>query len=239
MPNNKTIDNGVNPDFTVATNEIAGVDWQYTKVVWGADGVANLVSAANPMPVVDASLTKAEDAVHASGDLGVMMLGVRKDTATGLESNDGDYGPFLIDSQGRLHVNIGVAPAASRTTDAIAAAVQMDAIMQGSTARTPAWAAISGATNGNNTLVAAQGAGLKILVHSMFLVAAAAVSVKFQSAAGGTDLTGAMPLAANSGFSLGFSQAGHFAPTAANALLNMVLNGAVQVSGALCYTAIS
>lgn len=239
MADNPVVDNGVLADFTVAADDIAGALYQYVKLAFGADGILNVVDSTHPIPVVDASLTKAEDAVHASGDLGVMTLGVRKDTATGLESNDGDYAPFLVDSSGRLHVNVGQVPAASRLTDSVAIAHQMDAIMQGLTARTPAWAAISGATNGNNTLVTAQGAGLKILVHSMTLVAAGAVSVKFQSGAGGTDLTGAMPIAANGGFELPFSPVGHFAPTAANTLLNMVLNAAVQVSGCLCYTAIS
>lgn len=36
---------------TVATDDIGGVHYQRTKPVWGADGVATDVSAANPLPV--------------------------------------------------------------------------------------------------------------------------------------------------------------------------------------------
>lgn len=52
------------------------------------------------------NLGKAEDAVHASGDTGVMALAVRQDTATALAANN-DYIPLIVDSSGRLHVNVG------------------------------------------------------------------------------------------------------------------------------------
>lgn len=48
-------------------------------------------------------LGKAEDSVHASSDTGVMMLGVRKDTATALAA-DGDYIPLIVAADGALHV---------------------------------------------------------------------------------------------------------------------------------------
>lgn len=51
------------------------------------------------------SLGKAEDAVHSSGDVGVMALAVRKDSPTQLAGTDGDYSPMITDSAGRLHVN--------------------------------------------------------------------------------------------------------------------------------------
>lgn len=52
-------------------------------------------------------LGKLEDAVHASGDLGVMSLAVRKDTATALAGADGDYAPVEVDASGRMWVNVG------------------------------------------------------------------------------------------------------------------------------------
>lgn len=52
------------------------------------------------------SLGKAEDAVAASGDTGVMALAVRADTAAATGAN-GDYVPLLTDSTGRLHVATG------------------------------------------------------------------------------------------------------------------------------------
>lgn len=72
------------------------------------------------------NLGKAEDAPHASGDVGVMALGVRQDTATALGAN-GDYVPPIFDASGRLHANVGlVTPGTAATNlgkaeDAVAA----------------------------------------------------------------------------------------------------------------------
>jgi len=53
------------------------------------------------------SLGKAEDAAHSNGDVGVMALGVRKDTAAALAGSDADYHPFLLDASGRVWCNVG------------------------------------------------------------------------------------------------------------------------------------
>jgi hypothetical protein len=95
-------------------------------------------------------------------------------------------------------------------------------------------AIISAASSGDNTLLAAQGASNSICVTSLFLIAASAVNVRFESGAGGTALTGVMSLAANSGFVLPYNPDGWF-ETGDNALLNLELGGAVQVSGAFTY----
>lgn len=47
-------------------------------------------------------LGKAEDAPHASGDTGVMSLGVRSDTAAASSGTTGDYEPFHTDSVGAM-----------------------------------------------------------------------------------------------------------------------------------------
>lgn len=49
------------------------------------------------------NLGKAEDAAHITGDVGVMMLGVRNDNFTTLTSDEGDYSPFQLDQFGRLY----------------------------------------------------------------------------------------------------------------------------------------
>ena len=74
--------------------------------------------------VAAADLGKAEDAVHGSGDTGVMMLAVRDDTPVGLAA-DGDYIPLTTDSVGRLHVtdpNAGAGSPTGPTTDAATSA---------------------------------------------------------------------------------------------------------------------
>jgi hypothetical protein len=51
------------------------------------------------------SLGKSEDAVHSTGDVGVMILGVRRDTpGTGVGA-DGDYVNFSTDGNGRLYTS--------------------------------------------------------------------------------------------------------------------------------------
>lgn len=49
-----------------------------------------------------ANLGKAEDAVHTSGDVGVMALGVRNDNDAVRTSANGDYSPLSTDDTGRL-----------------------------------------------------------------------------------------------------------------------------------------
>jgi hypothetical protein len=95
------------------------------------------------------------------------------------------------------------------------------------------FASVSASSSGNNTLVAAT-AGSKIRVLNVVLIAASAVTVAFQSGAGGTALTGTMSLAANGGFAPGYDPHGHF-ETAAGSLLNLSLGSAVQVSGWIKY----
>jgi hypothetical protein len=51
-------------------------------------------------------LDKAEDAAHASGDRGLMLLAVRADTATALAGTDGDYIPLIVGSDGALYARL-------------------------------------------------------------------------------------------------------------------------------------
>lgn len=50
------------------------------------------------------NLGKAEDAAHTTGDVGVMALSVRSNTAAATSGTDGDYQPLITDTNGRLHV---------------------------------------------------------------------------------------------------------------------------------------
>jgi len=97
-------------------------------------------------------------------------------------------------------------------------------------------AAISVATSGDNTLVAAV-AGKKIKVLSVKLIVSGAVDLCFESGAGGEALTGVMSMAQDgNGFVLPATQPGfHWFETAAGQALNLDLSDAVQVSGCLSY----
>ncbi len=91
-------------------------------------------------------------------------------------------------------------------------------------------------TNGDNTIVAAS-SGRRIRVLALFLVSGGATTVRFESGAGGTALTGQMDLVAQSTVVLPFNPSGWF-ETAAGELLNMELSAGVSVDGGLVYTEI-
>lgn len=52
------------------------------------------------------TIERAEDAAHASGDKGLMMLGVRNDASAIMTSDDGDYSALTVDASGALRVTI-------------------------------------------------------------------------------------------------------------------------------------
>jgi hypothetical protein len=114
------------------------------------------------------------------------------------------------------------------------AVLATDKLVDGTTQLTPKFAAIAASASGNNTLVAAV-TGKKIRVLAYNIIGNGAVNAKFQTGAGGTDLTGLKYIAAaGGGICAPFNPAGWF-ETAAGALLNLNLSGAVAVGGELVY----
>ena len=96
------------------------------------------------------------------------------------------------------------------------------------------FAIIDAATLGDNTLVAAV-TGKRIRVLSLYLVASGgAITIRFESGAGGTALSGQMAFLANGVLSLPYNPAGWF-QTAAAVLLNLELSAATSVDGGLTY----
>lgn len=91
----------------------------------------------------------------------------------------------------------------------------------------------------DNTLIAAQtdpetGASCKIRVMAVYIHAVTAVAARFESATGGTALTGVMSLGATSGICLPYNPDGWF-ETLKGELLNLELGGTVQVSGCIVW----
>lgn len=91
---------------------------------------------------------------------------------------------------------------------------------------------INTAASGNTTL-ATPATGKKIKVISYVIVSGGTVNVKFRSTTTG-DITGPMPLVANTGVSSGDSEYYHF-KTVASEALQINLSAAVQVSGHFTY----
>lgn len=103
----------------VATDEIAGAQYQRMKLTLGGEGVNDGdVSSSNPLPVtggltdaqlmaspvpVSTSAAYAEDTPHVSGAVGNLMLAIRSDSDSPT-ANDGDYTILKLDEEGRLKV---------------------------------------------------------------------------------------------------------------------------------------
>ncbi len=93
-------------------------------------------------------LGKAEDAAHASGDTGVAVLAVRRDTAAHGVSADGDYATLNVNSAGRLWASATIDAALPAGTNAIGTVTAVgtaahDAAISGNPVRMAARAASS------------------------------------------------------------------------------------------------
>lgn len=133
-----------------------------------------------------ASLGKAEDAAHATGDTGVMMLGVRKDTPGSLSGADLDYTPPQMTSSGGMRVAISEsgndavvtvgADARSNTLWGIAAQ-NMNHVYNGTT-----WDRARGDTTGSDVHVVPKTSGGLTTYH---LVSAATTNASVVKASAG------------------------------------------------------
>lgn len=132
-------------------------------------------------------------------------------------------------------VTLPATPAGTNLIGTVNAQLDASTMRDGAgTALTPKFAIIDAASSGDNTLVSAV-TSKKIRVHALYLVSAGTVTVRFESGASGTALSGQMNLVANTGFVLPFNPVGWF-ETAVTTLLNLELSGAVSVDGGLQYT---
>lgn len=102
----------------------------------------------------------------------------------------------------------------------------------------PKFAVIDAATSGDNTIVAAvTGKKIRVLAGSLTMTGTA-VTIRFESAASGTALTGQMTPAQGQTIPLPFCPVGHF-ETIAGQLLNLELGGAQSVDGWLVYVEVT
>jgi len=89
----------------VASDDVAGVQFQRVKFTLGADGVNDGdISFANPMPTDINAYFKSEDTAATSGDKGLPLLAMRQLADSTSTDADGDYTLFKIDEEGRLKV---------------------------------------------------------------------------------------------------------------------------------------
>lgn len=114
------------------------------------------------------------------------------------------------------------------------AASETGVVFDGVTPLLPKFVAVDKASSGDNEVVAAV-TGKKIRVLAGLLVmTGTAVTIRFESGAGGTALTGQMTPTQGNVIPLAFCPLGHF-ETAPGAALNLELGGAQSVDGWLVY----
>lgn len=110
MSKNVTLNPG-SGGITTATDVLSGdIHAQRIKLMLGAEGVdGGDVSAANPLPISNEGLTdiasaiRATDSPYTNGDVGIFVLGKRRDTDSTMVA-DGDYSGLNLDEAGRLKV---------------------------------------------------------------------------------------------------------------------------------------
>jgi hypothetical protein len=214
----------------VGTDKIDGIDYQIIKLAIGANGEIFLISNANPMPIDVKSLPVDENGAIG----GVKLLGKYWNDSSfrelGAEATDWGFAlPVLIAN----YLGTNDVPVAWSATASVGAIDNTALVNNGPNTCDRKSVAISCSGSGNNTVVAAV-PDYKIRVLALSLSASAAVNAKFQSGAGGTDLTGLYYLAANGGMVLPYNKLGWF-ETGVNALLNLNLSGAIPVGGCITY----
>lgn len=202
------------------TNNIGDVD-AIQSGTWtvdlGATDNAVLDAIAASLAIVDDPIFT-DDAAFTPGTSKVLAIGAQADEDSTDSVDEGDVGALRMTLERKL-----------RTV----AALDSAAMQSGNDQVTPKFAAIAASSSGDNTLVAAV-ASKKIRVLSYYFTANGTVTVRFESGAGGTALSGQMDFIVNTGIVIPFSPVGHF-ETATNTLLNLELSGAVEVAGGLTY----
>lgn len=167
------------------------------------------------------SLGKAEDAAHSTGDVGVMALAVRTDTAAARAGSDADYAPLEVDAIGRLHAN----------------ATQIsDAVYDGTTLCTVKRFHVVTSTNGADLIAAVASKKFRILSFAIFSISGTITRFWLEDS-DGTDIFGSstgLPLeedsgAAPPGFILNHNPHGWFQSPTANKDLHIGLTAAQTV----------
>jgi hypothetical protein len=106
-----------------AATSLTDTNGDYTPIATDSNGrlfINAISSIFSVTPGTTATaLGKAEDAAHASGDTGVMVLCVRQDTEAALATTNGDYIPCATDATGRMWTNTEL-PAAAALADTTA-----------------------------------------------------------------------------------------------------------------------
>lgn len=226
----------------IDTRTVTGGDHRQVMVIGdpATDTAVAPVSATDGLKV-DPANTLADEATFTTGSNKVVPIaGIYNSTPDTLAT--GKAGALQMTTSRGLHVSLRnedgtpVSAATAANTDSITAKLATDALQNGLTAVTPKFAVIQASAVGNNTIIAAV-TSKKLRVLAYNFIANGTVNAKFQSGAGGTDLTGLKYCVANSGICAPFNPVG-WIETASGALLNLNLSAAIAVGGEIVYAEI-
>ncbi len=250
------------PSAVANTDRVDGV-WttQGALTVAGVDGTTPRAVAVNASGQLEVDISAQQlspivisGTVTADAGTGTMNVDITAQTVGALSvdlgSNndvtvDGSVAHDAVDSGGLGPVKIGGrAQEPTAQPDEVADEDRVDALydrngyqrMRGDF--DVASAVINDAVSGDNTIVAAQTAGKRIAVWSMFVVSDGTVDVRFEDGVAGAFLTGQIPLQTREGFT---HAAGGMVPLwigSAATLLNLELSAAVNVHGHLSYSVV-
>lgn len=197
----------VRDDTTPAA--LSGTDGDYEPL--HTDGNGNLwVSLGTQLSSSEDEVAAVGNAAHDAADSGnPVKFGGRAQSPTAAvdEVADNDRVDALFDRQGRLANWMGYDVKSADINDS---------------------------TSGNNTIVAAAGAGIRIAVLGCMIISDGTVDVRWEDGASGTAKTGQIPLQAREGFVMPIGPQPWFVGSA-NTLLNLELSAAVNVHGIVSY----
>ncbi len=222
---------------TIGSDDIGGVKFQRIKQILGGDGT-NSGDAASGAGAVGATVPRV---TLGSDDPAVASLGIIDDwdnTASDGASVSGDTAHDAVDAgepvkmggKAQAHLAAPDEVADNDRVNALFDRVGRQAVYQGYQLKS---AIINDNTSGNNEIVAAV-ATKRVRVLAVAIVSDGTTDVRFESGAGGTALTGQIPLQVREGYTISNSW-GLFETTAVNTALNLELTAAVFVHGWVTY----
>ena len=154
--------------------------------------------------------------------------------ATGDEANDAPDAGNPIKTGGRAQAMFAVAEQASADNDRVDALYDRNGYQRVRGELFPQSAVISDALSGDNEIIGTPGANLRLAIYGYTMIADGTVLAAWESAAGGTALSGRMSFQAREGVSVSPGPVPLFV-CAANQALNLELSAAVAMQGHVTY----
>mgnify|MGYP001583137395 CR=1 FL=1 len=211
MADNVLVDNGDEANFTFASDDIGGAQYQYVKIAYGVDGTASIVNGTTDLDTGGGTDTRPVVGILLAASGGAVAL-----------PGDATYG---------AKVQITSIPAAAATTDTVGVSLRTDKISNNLTELTPKFFSETVTAADTDEELVALVSAKKIRVLALAVqCGGTATDVTFESST--TTRIHKVPAGANGGQILPFNVAGWFQSASGESLT--VTTGAgssVEISG--------